>query len=141
METNQIDLPDSAKNLTIKSMLTKILFTIAVIIVVLIVYQSRFKPTSQSSKRVQTPDPSPFKPSKWVIYSIVGVLAVASSVVYFFKWQADNTVITIRVVSTQEEQATTYKALQKDIKGRTFTTLDGRLVTLGDADRIELLED
>ncbi len=141
METNQIDLSDSAKNLTIKSMLTKILFTIAVIIVVLFVYQSRFKQTIQSNKRVKTPELSPFKPSKWLIYSIAGVLAVASGVVYFFKWQADNTVINIRVVSTQEEQATTYKARQKDIKGRTFTTLDGRLVTLGGADRIELLED
>ena len=141
METNQIDLSDSAKNLTIKSMLTKILFTIAVIIVVLFVYQARFKATIQPNKRVKTPEPSSFKPSKWVIYSIAGVLAVASGVVYFFKWQADNTVINIRVVSTQEEQATTYKARQKDIKGRTFTTLDGRLVTLGDADRIELLKD
>ena len=141
MKTNQIDLSDSAKNLTIKSMLTKILFTIAVIIVVLFVYQARFKATIQPNKRAKTPEPSPIKPSKWVIYSIAGVLAVASGVVYFFKWQADNTVINIRVVSTQEEQATTYKARQKDIKGRTFTTLDGRLVTLGGADRIELLED
>ena len=122
-------------------MLTKILFTIAVIIVVLFVYQARFKATIQPNKRVKTPEPSSFKPSKWLIYSIAGVLAVASGVVYFFKWQADNTVINIRVVSTQEEQATTYKARQKDIKGRTFTTLDGRLVTLGGADRIELLED
>jgi len=83
----------------------------------------------------------PQKPSKWVVYTVAGILALASGVVYYFKWQSDNTILTIRVISSQHEDPFTYKARQKDIKGRTFTTLDGLVVTLGDADRIELLEE
>lgn len=122
-------------------MLTKILFTIAVIVVVLLVYQARFRPVSQAVQKAKSDPIFPQKPSKWVVYTVAGILAVASGVVYFFKWQSDNTVLTIRVISAQQEQPFTYKARQKDFKGRTFTTLDGRVVTLGDSERIELLEE
>ncbi len=121
-------------------MLTKILFTVIVIVVVLLVYQSRFKPVARTVQKVKPGDATFLKPSKWVIYSVVGVLAVASGVVYFFKWRADNQIITIHVIAVEQEKPAVYKALQKDIKGRTFITLDGRQVTLGDSDRIEILE-
>ena len=122
-------------------MLTKILFTVIVIVIVLLVYQTRFRPVARTVQRIRPGDSTFVKPSKWVIYSVVFVLALASGVVYFFKWRADNTVLTIHVITTEQESPAIYKALQKDVKGRTFTTLDGRLVTLGDSDRIEILEE
>lgn len=122
-------------------MLTKILFTIAVIIVVLLVYQARFRPVSQAVRKAKSDSFFAQKPSKWVVYTVAGILALASGVVYFFKWQSDNAVVTIRVISAQQEQPFIYKARQKDFKGRTFTTLDGRVVKLGDSERIELLEE
>ncbi len=121
-------------------MLTKLLFTVAVIIVVLLVYQARFRPVSEAVRKAKSEPLFAHKPSKWVIYTVAGILALSSGVVYYFKWQSDNTILTIRVISSQQEQPFTYKARQKDIKGRTFTTLDGRVVKLGDAERIELLE-
>lgn len=122
-------------------MLTKFLFTIAVIVVVLLVYQARFRPVSQAVQKAKHNTAFPNKPSKWVVYTVAGILAVSSGVVYFFKWQSDNTILTIRVINAQQEEPFSYKARQKDIKGRTFTTLDGRVVTLGDSDRIELIDD
>lgn len=122
-------------------MLTKILFTIAVIVVVLLVYQARFRPVSQAVQKAKHNTAFPNKPSKWVVYTVAGILAVSSGVVYFFKWQSDNTILTIRVINAQQEEPFSYKARQKDIKGRTFTTLDGRVVTLGASDRIELIDD
>ncbi|MYD78335.1 MAG: hypothetical protein F4239_05440 [Gammaproteobacteria bacterium] len=122
-------------------MLTKILFTIAVIVVVLLVYQARFRPVSQAVQKAKHNTAFPNKPSKWVVYTVAGILAVSSGIVYFFKWQSDNTILTIRVINAQQEEPFSYKARQKDIKGRTFTTLDGRVVTLGASDRIELIDD
>ncbi len=122
-------------------MLTKILFTIAVIVVVLLVYQARFRPVSQAVQKARSGAVFANKPSKWVLYTVAGILALSSGVVYYFKWQSDNAVLTIRVINAQQEQPFSYKARQKDIKGRTFTTLDGRVVTLGDADRIELIDE
>ncbi len=122
-------------------MLTKILFTIVVIIVVLLVYQARFRPVSQAVKKAKNEVILPHKTSKWVLYTVAGILAASSGVVYYFKWQADNSILTIRVINAQQEQPSSYQARQKDIKGRTFTTVDGRMVTLGDADRIELIDE
>lgn len=79
--------------------------------------------------------------TRWVLYSFAGIIALTSCAFFIYKWQLDNTVVSIRVISGSVDNTTTYKALQKDIKGRTFTTLDGRLVTLGESDRIELLKD
>ena len=122
-------------------MLTKILFTVAVIIIVLLVYQVRARPSTAQARRAAA-TAKQNKSGRWAIYFVAGILVVAASVVFFFKWQDDNTEITIRVVTGQENQISSYKALRKNIKdkGRTFTTLDGRLVTLGDSDRSELLE-
>ncbi len=123
-------------------MLTKILFTLAVIAVVFLVYKARFRPALQQTRTAQAAtDHKAKRASKWVVYSLASVVATAGAIVYFLKWQADNKVMTIRVVSSAQESPTRYKALQKDIKGRTFTTIDGLVVTLGDADRIELLEE
>ncbi|MDE0309088.1 MAG: hypothetical protein OXI60_04550 [Acidiferrobacterales bacterium] len=122
-------------------MLTKILFTVIVIVIVLLVYQTRFRPVIRTVQKIKPGDSTFIRPSKWVIYSTVIVLVLASGVVYFFKWQADNSIITIHVVSDGREEPAIYEAYHKDIKGRTFTTLDGRTVTLGDSDRIEVLGD
>ncbi len=122
-------------------MLTKILFTTVVIIVVLLVYQARFRPVSQVVKKARAEVSFPYRPAKWVLYTVAGILAASSGVVYYFKWQSDNAILTIHVINAQQEQPHSYRARQKDIRGRTFTTLDGRVVTLGDADRIELIDD
>jgi len=121
-------------------MLTKILFTIAVILIVFVVYKARFRTLPRHTAQITNVSSNTKKPATWIVYAIASVLALAAGVVYFFKWQSDNAVITIRVVTSQEHDPTTYKAFQKDIKGRTFTTVDGRQVTLGDADRIELID-
>lgn len=122
-------------------MLTKILFTIAVILVVLVVYQAKFRITSSVKSARKTTSSSPSKTTKRILYGIAVFLALTAGVIFYFKWQVDYRVMTIKVVSGTADSSSTYKAYQKDIKGRTFTTLDGRLVTLGDADRIELLEE
>lgn len=118
-------------------MLTKILFTIAVIVVVLLIYQARFRKSVQQVP--QKIGSSTSKASKFAIYSVVAVLALAGAGVFVYNWWLENTVVTIRVISPTNE-VVSYQAHRKDISGRTFTTLDGKMVTLGDSDRVEHLE-
>ncbi len=125
----------------IRLMLTKFLFTIIAIVVVLLVYSASFRKKAHTVYKAKTNSRKPNKVTRAVLYSCVVAIAVASSAIFFYKWQVDNTIVSIRVISGIAENATTYKALRKDIKGRTFTTLDGRLVTLGESDRVEILKD
>ena len=122
-------------------MLTKLLFTIIVIVSVLLVYSARFRQSANVIQRTKSDTNKPNRTTRIVLYAFAGMIALTSCAFFVYKWRIDNTVVSIRVLSGSSENATTYKALQKDIKGRTFTTLDGRLVTIGEADRIELLKD
>ena len=122
-------------------MLTKLLFTAITIFLILVMFKViKIKPLPRGDQKKETGDSTFLKPSKWVLYSVIIVLLMVASVFGVLKWRADNTVITIHVVSAEQENPAVYQALRKKIKGRTFTTLDGRLVTLGDSDRIEIIE-
>lgn len=122
-------------------MLTKLLFTVLVIFVIVLIYSAGFRNTVKNRTLSLQASNDRQKKSHWAIYLVAAILALGSVGFFFYKWNVDHTVVTIRIVAGNEDLVDTYKAYRKDIKGRTFTTLDGRIVTLGDSDRIELLED
>ncbi len=116
-------------------MLTKILITLAVIIIVALVFRAKAAPAG--SPTVKTPDEVGTLSVRGVAYALLGILLLAAAAVFIIKFQADNKIITIRVISG-DGVSTTYQARQKTIKGRRFTTLDDKQVTLGESDRIEM---
>jgi hypothetical protein len=56
----------------------------------------------------------------------------------YLDYQAGREVVSVRVINANTGEATTYMARRADVRGRSFTTLDGRPVTLSDVDRMEL---
>ena len=62
-----------------------------------------------------------------------------SVTVFIVSYQSDNKIINILVIA-EDGMSTLYQAKQKSIKGRRFVTLDGRQVTLGESDRIEIAQ-
>ncbi len=116
-------------------MLTKILITVAVIIIVAIVFRTKAAPAR--SPTVETPDESGTLSVRGVTYALLGILLLVAAGIFIIKFQADNKVITIRVIS-DDGVSTIYQARQKTIKGRHFITLDNKQVTLGESDRIEM---
>ncbi len=116
-------------------MLTKILITVAVILIVAIVFRTKAAPTR--ARTVKTPDEPSNLSVRGVTYSLLGILLLIAAGVFIIKFQADNKIITIRVISG-DGASTIYQARQKTIKGRHFTTLDNKQVTLGEGDRIEM---
>ncbi len=116
-------------------MLTKILFTIGVILVVILVFRTK---ANRSQSTPTDPDEAIGSLSVKVVTIIVIVLLMGiSSTIFFFQYQADNRIVNIRVISADGE-STQYQARQKSIKGRQFMTLDERMITLGESDRIEM---
>lgn len=120
-------------------MLTKILFTLAVIIVVVLVFRNK-----RGAQAAHSPNQSPEQASasgslstRIVAYVILGVLVAISISVFVINYQSDNQIITIKVIA-EDGMSTVYQAKQKSIKGRHFVTLDGRQVALGNSDRMEV---
>ena len=116
-------------------MLTKIFFTLLVIIIVAIVY--RTKNAQMSKQPAAAVEDSGSLSVRAIAYMIIGALVLISTAVFVFKYQADNEIINITVIS-EDGKRTVYQAKQKSIKGRQFVTLDQRQVTLGESDRIEM---
>lgn len=124
-------------------MITKILFTLAVIIVVMLVFRHRPKrapgdnAAQASNKTAQRTNQPGSLSTRTVAYCILAVMMVISLAVFIVSYQSDNKIINIRVIAG-DGISTLYQAKQKTIKGRRFVTLDGKQVTLGDSDRIEM---
>ena len=116
-------------------MLTKILFTLAVIIVVALYYRTKQAPKARSTKTRE--DDNVSLSVRTVTYMLIGVLILLSATVFFFKYRSDNKIVNIRVVA-EDGNSTLYQARQKTIKGRQFVTLDEKKVTLGESDRFEI---
>ena len=116
-------------------MLTKILFTLVVMIVVALVFKTK---TAPKARVIEVSEPEEGSLSvKTVAYLIVGILVIISATIFVFKYQSDNRIINIRVIA-EDGTSTVYQARQKEIKGRQFLTLDNKKVTLGESDRIEM---
>lgn len=125
-------------------MLTQILITVFVIVVVLLFTRMRKRAPApgQSTRTAGTASgrSGAFSAPAIAGYSLVLVIVVGAMVLFYLQWQEANRVVTIQVVDTRSGEIVTYHAFRKDISGRTFRTVDGRNVSLGDADRMELIE-
>jgi|TARA_B100000315_G_scaffold240991_1_gene261364 glucose dehydrogenase len=119
-------------------LLTKILFTLAVILVVALVFRVKNTP----AKPAAAAGPAASKggvSAAMVAYTLLGLVIAISALVFVLHWQNQHRVIDIQVTNSQG-QALKYQAYKKAIEGRRFTTIDGVSVDLADSDRIEILE-
>jgi hypothetical protein len=71
-------------------------------------------------------------------YGFVLVMIVAAAVMSYLQWQDAHQVMTIQVVNARSGAATTYHVYRKDLGGRAFRTVDGRYISLGGGDRMEV---
>ena len=85
--------------------------------------------------------PAPLIPqgtARAVAYGLVAVMISGSLLWLYLDWQASREVVTVKVINANTGEITTYRARRADVKGRHFTTLDGRPFTLADVDRMVL---
>jgi len=72
------------------------------------------------------------------LYLFIGLMLLATAVMLYFDLEKNYRVVTVRVINSDNGQVVEYRARRGDIDGRTFETLDGRVVTLADVERMEL---
>ncbi len=121
-------------------MLTKILFTVAVIVVVMFVFRHRNQTSTVKNISPATLEQPPRGISPQMLaYIFIVLIMLVSGLIYLFYWMEQNTIVNIKVIDASGA-AFNYQAHKKSIEGKEFTTLDGRRVTLGDSDRVEMIE-
>ncbi len=120
-------------------MLIKILFTLLVIVGVLLFFRNKSeikaKPdTTKTAKEGATRSLS----TRTISYLMLAVLIAISALIFVLNHHDENRIVNIRVIA-DSGTLTDYQARHKTIKGRQFKTLDGKLITLGESDRIEMV--
>ena len=119
-------------------MLLKVLFTLAVILAVAVIFRVKNQPQKSSPPNTTTDRSGGGVSSRAVIYTLLGLIISISILVFVLHWSNQHRIINIRVIDSQGETIN-YQAYRKTIEGRRFTTLDGVDVTLGASDRVEML--
>ncbi len=115
-------------------MLTKIVVTLAVIVIVALIYRTKNNhPKSLNKVDEETKGVS----STTVAYTFLGAILFISGILFFFYWQDQNKIIEIKVTNNQGG-VKTYKAHNKSFAGRQFITIDGFSVDLANSDRVEI---
>lgn len=119
-------------------MLSKILFTLAVIIVVALIWRTRQRRLPmQPSPRLVNPPRGRRLPWRVLAFGAVGLMVLATGVLLYDYWRERSEVIFIRVVDSGSGRATEYRAQRSDIGERDFVTTDGRHVVLAETERLE----
>lgn len=126
-------------------MITKIFFTMLVIIIVGMIFrtqsQTRTNQEVQKIKKASAPnDEASSLAPKTVAYMLVGLLIIVSGVVYYYSWSDANTLVKLRVINASGNLSE-YQAYRKHIRGREFTSIDGVQIQLADSDRLEMLNE
>ena len=119
-------------------MLLKVLFTLAVILAVAVIFRVKNQPLKPPPPDAATDRSRAGVSSRAVIYTLLGLIIAISILVFVLHWSDQRQIINIRVTNSQGETIN-YQAYRKTIEGRRFTTLDGVDVTLGTSDRVEML--
>ncbi|MEA3276860.1 MAG: hypothetical protein U9Q81_16550 [Pseudomonadota bacterium] len=124
-------------------MFGKLLLTAAVILGAYLVIRLRMQRGREATAAAPTPRRESLLPAgvlQAIAYGLVAVMLAGSLFWLFLDWEAEREPVTIRVINANTGDSISYQARREDVKGRHFTTLDGRRVTLADVERMELEE-
>jgi hypothetical protein len=122
-------------------MITKILFTAAVVAIVYLAFKTRLRrPPEPTGGAYLPPRQHRLATSlpRVAAWGLVALMLLASAVFLYSEWREAYQVVNVRVINSSTGAARSYQARLKDVQGRSFQTLDGRVVTLADVESMEL---
>ncbi len=118
-------------------MITKILLTIAVIIVVLLMF--RRKAPRSGPQTIETNDNT--RALKIAAVVAVGVMIAGAALWMLTSWRDVTEIVAVRVVNSQTGEAVLYQAHRNDIDDRSFRTVNGVRVVLAETERLEVSDE
>ncbi|OOZ42804.1 hypothetical protein BOW52_01450 [Solemya elarraichensis gill symbiont] len=119
-------------------MITKILLTIAVIIVVMLMFR-RKAPRSGPQTIEATNDNK--RALKIAAVVAVGVMIAGAALWMLTSWRDATEIVEVRVVNSQTGDSVLYQAHRNDIDDRSFRTVKGVRVVLAETERLEVSDE
>lgn len=120
-------------------MIGKVLFTLAVVLVVALIWRTRqeARPGEPVPPRLVNPPDKRRAMIRYLAYAAVSMILAASGYLLYDHWRDSTEVIFIRVVDARSGRAVEYQASRGDIEDREFITTDGRRIVLAETERLE----
>lgn len=131
-------------------MLGKILLTLAVMIVAFFFVRQRDMKEKSSPARKALPTTKPQDQAvvqeehnlsadlRLGAYMFLVLVIGLGAALYYFQWQDDHSILTVRLHSDGQSEAIVYQVYKFQLAERSFTTLDGILVTVASSERMEV---
>ncbi len=124
-------------------MFMKLLLTLGVIGVAWLILRNRYRrsqlPVIEEPARLAPPPTRRFERTpRLAAYALILSMILASGVVLYLQWRDEYRIVTVRVINTQTGRTLTFEARRGDVELRQFQTLDGRVVSVADIERIEM---
>ncbi len=120
-------------------MIGKILFTIVVILVILAAARGRARRAGGGATTSAPAEPTARWP-RYLAYGFVATVIGVGAIFFYQDWHERNTVLSVRVINSRTGLTSSYQVKRGDMRGRTFTTLDGVTVTLAEEERVEITD-
>lgn len=132
-------------------MLGKILLTLTVMIIAFFfVRQRNMKEKRNALQNTLPPAKSPDKASpqedsslsadlRLGAYLFLVLVIALGAALYYFQWQDDHSILTVRLHSDGAKEPMVYQVYKFQLAERSFTTLDGILVTVASNERMEVV--
>jgi hypothetical protein len=117
-------------------MISKILITLAVIMICMWMLSSRVKPELR-----EIPNPTAERNKKLMRNGAIAfmvVMAIAAGVMIYLEVGERGAIVTVNVINTQSGAQKSYRVKKSDIHSDGFTTLDGVEVFVAGIERIEI---
>jgi hypothetical protein len=119
-------------------MLTKLLFTLTVIVGTLLFFKRQRAQQAGQSRTVKTAMTENQKMFRQGAYLFLILMVVSALGMFIFNFGKDSATMQVRVINTQTGESSIYLAEKKQIKSSSFTTVKGRQVFVADVERIEV---
>ena len=129
-------------------MITKILFTMAIIGAVALYIkhassrdnETRVRQQSTDSARIAPGRRAGATPARIAAFAVIAIMLAGTGLWVVLEWREAHEILGVRVINSSTGAAAEYEAYRSDIGVRSFRTLDGRRVNLAEVERLEVME-
>ncbi len=122
-------------------MITKILFTLTVIVGVILFFKTKRGNPAANRTAVKVEESENQKMFRQGAYLFLVLMIISAVVMMSMNFFEKSSTVTVSVINTQTGKQITYKAERQDVKSRQFKTILGRTVFVAESERIEIIPD
>jgi len=123
-------------------MLLKILLTAAIILGAMLFLRKRTHRVQQTAVPASPqPQPPQSRVPHYAAYGLVSIMLAGALYFVYLEWVESYQIVTVRVIDTRSGNTVSYEAYRGDVAERSLLTLDGKMVSLAEVERMEFVRE